>query len=271
MIELNKTYTQKELAAALGVNYGTFKNNKDVYLNQLDAAFEYTVEYKGRGQYYTFTSVIEDYESPARINAKAKTDELLLKFILYITEGGEVINTAANEARIALQTETDDEMFAAVRKLAMDKKNPERYLYNKLLPLDHLAFGKNVGEEGCLGRTISKVWCRLGEDNYYIPLEENMIKEYFNYVDEAEKAQKKSDADIFEDYNRGAISREVMIERLGENRYNMFAESKRRFRDKYGFTPVKVPVRELSAWAQEKKVTGFTKEELRNLVAALSK
>ena len=272
MIELNKKYSTKELCAALGVSYDVFKHSKAEYLNQLNAAFEYTVEYKGRGQYYTFTSVLNDFEKPERKNAKEKTDALLLKYISYIIEE-EPINTAANEARIALQTDAaGNELFIEIQNLANKHNNPEQYLYRHLLPLDQLAFGRDINEEGLLGRITTKVWCQLTEDNYYVPISQEMIDEYFKLVDEATQEQKDIDSTIYEDYQNGIITREQMILQLGESSFNKYAESKKNFKKKYGFTPVKVPVKELSAWAKEKKQSGgFTEQELRNLVAALNK
>lgn len=50
MLEVNKPYTSKELAEALGISYGTFRNNKNNILYNISLISEFSCEVGSRGQ-----------------------------------------------------------------------------------------------------------------------------------------------------------------------------------------------------------------------------
>ena len=56
ILEIEKEYTQKELAEALGIKENTFKRNKEKYLDKLDQLYEYKVKKVGRTNIYTIIS-----------------------------------------------------------------------------------------------------------------------------------------------------------------------------------------------------------------------
>lgn len=63
MIELNKTYSSKTLAVALGITYGTLRVHRKEYEEHLAKFYVYTKSNKANATYYLFTEEIVPYIS----------------------------------------------------------------------------------------------------------------------------------------------------------------------------------------------------------------
>jgi hypothetical protein len=57
--------------------------------------------------------------------------------------------------------------------------------------------------------------------------------------------------EIFSDYANGMISKEEAFEAIGERAIEAFKGAREKFKQDYGYYPIKVPVYELSAWEVE--------------------
>ena len=245
MIELtlNKPYSTKELAEALGITYGSFKNRKNEYLDSLSRAYEYEISYKGRGIFYTFTSQIAEYNGYERKNAREKNDAVIHKFIREVIEEDD-LQTAANMGRRAFESFAEG-VKTEVAKLGLAESTTKEYIRLKMREM----FGTKIGESGTDGFISEKVWCKLNaEYNVYEELSDDIVKDYYEIVQTVKSEIKKEDVCMFEDYQNGLISREEYGEMLINYNTNLFAEAKKMFAAKHGFYPIKVPRYQLSAF-----------------------
>lgn len=78
MIELNKKYSTKELAQAIGVSYGQFRNIREKYESHLALFYDFTINTKGNGTSYIFNQQFDDY-IPYKEYSNAKRSKLLQK------------------------------------------------------------------------------------------------------------------------------------------------------------------------------------------------
>lgn len=247
MIELilNKPYSTKELAEALGITYGSFKNRKNEYLDSLSRAYEYETSYKGRGIFYTFTSQITEYNGYERKNAREKNDAVIYKFIKEVIEEDD-LQTAANMGRRAFESFAEG-VKTDVAKLGLTEGTTKEYIRLQMREM----FGTQVGENngGTDGFISEKVWCRLNaEYNVYEELSGDIIADYLNIVKETKAEIKLEAIDAYEDYMNGNISKQEWMEIAADTLGDMFKVSKQKFAAKYGYYPIKVPRYQLNAW-----------------------
>lgn len=250
MIELtlNKPYSTKELAEALGITYGSFKNRKNEYLDSLSRAYEYEISYKGRGIFYTFTSQIAEYNGYERKNAREKNDAVIHKYIIEVIEEDN-LQTAANMGRRAFESFAKG-VKTEVAKLGLKESTTKEYIRLQMREM----FGTKINQGGTDGFISEKVWCRLNaEYNVYEELSDDIVKDYYEIVQTVKSEIKKEDVCMFEDYQNGLISREEYGEMLINYNTNLFAEAKKMFAAKHGFYPIKVPRYELNAWKDKEK------------------
>lgn len=113
-------------------------------------------------------------------------------------------------------------------------------------------FGTKEKESGTHGRIDRKVWCKLDADNnYYVELSQEQVNEFFNMFSQQKEAGKSFEASVYSDYESGLITKADRDKAVGAIGYEAYRQAKRAFYDKYGFTPIKVPVYELSAFNGE--------------------
>lgn len=98
MIELNKKYSTKELAQAIGVSYGQFRNIREKYESHLALFYDFTINTKGNGISYIFSQQFNDY-IPYKEYSNAKRSKLLQKKIKQ-TISNDARQTGSNIARI---------------------------------------------------------------------------------------------------------------------------------------------------------------------------
>lgn len=246
-LQVGKTYSTKELSAALNVSYGSFKNKKNEFLKNISLAYHYEVEYKGRGTYYTITEKIGDYQKPERKNARKKTDETIKQFINE-TIDEDPMQTAANINRRAW--EHSDTNPSSIVLLGLKESTTGEYIRLNLREM----YGTQIGDGGTDGMIERRVWCKLNaEYNFYEEMSPEMVKKFFECFDEVASQQKEEAINIANDYEIGLITKEEMDKQSGEQLRNKYKEARQLFAAKYGYYPIKVPVYIRGAWTDEDK------------------
>lgn len=247
-LEIGKTYTTQELQQALGItSRSTWSHKKNEYLDSLSRAYEYEVSYKGKSAFYTFTKQIGEYQKPENKRSREKTDAVIHQFIRDVVEEDN-LQTAANIGRRAFESFGDSK--TKVAELGLKESTTQEYIRIRMREM----FGTKIGQGGTDGYMMEKVWCRLNaEGNYYEEISDKIIKDYYEIVQTIKNEIKKEDVCMFEDYKNGLISREEYGELLINYNTNLFAEAKKKFFNKYGYYPVKVPRYQLSAWNEKEK------------------
>lgn len=235
-LEIGKTYSTKELYEALGVSKSVFSHKKDQYLKQISLAYHYEVEYKGRSILYTITEKIGDYQKPERKNAREKIDKTIRQFINETIEE-DPMQTAANINRRAW--EDHDTHPSEVVLLGLKEGTTNEYIRLNLREM----YGTKVNEGGTDGMIEKKVWCHLNKEyNYYEEMPQDMIDRFYECFNEVNKEQKHLDINIANDYKIGLITREEYLDKLGEATMNKFTAGRKKFYDRYGYYPIRVPV-----------------------------
>lgn len=105
-LEVNKTYSTKELQEALNITKDQWKRKKNQYLKSLSMAYDYEIKYQGNKISYTILSYKADYEAPPRKNERKKVDKTIRNFINQTIED-DPLQTAANINRIAWARPTE--------------------------------------------------------------------------------------------------------------------------------------------------------------------
>lgn len=250
MVELivGQTYQTKELVKELGISDSLWKRKKNEYLNSLSQAYEYEVSYKGRAVLYTITKQIADFKKPENKRSREKNMEVIRKFIIEVIEEDN-LQTAANMGRRAFESFTEG-ITTEVAKLGLTEGTAKEYIRLKMREM----FGRNVGESGTDGFISEKVWCHLEKEyNTYIEMTDAQIADYYNMVQTIRSDFKKDDVCLYEDYENGLITKEEYQEALCDFNCMFFKTVKSSFKEKYGFTPIKVPRYELNAWKDKEK------------------
>lgn len=232
-IELNKRYSTTELAAVLGISKDTLKRKKEEYLAQLDIAYEYEIDQKGRAIYYTFTKQIGEYEKPLRKNNREKTNKVVRELINKTIEK-DPKQTAANINRIIWIKDVDK-----VVPLNIKQSTTGEYIKINLRQM----YGTQELQGGTDGYIEKKIWCCLDKaNNCYIEMTQEQLDLLHNCFSSSRKDQKDLDMNICADYRNGLINRKEMRDRLEQATLNTFFQAESMFKEETGYWPVRVPV-----------------------------
>ena len=233
------TYSTKEMQEFFGVSKDNWKKQKNKLLENFGNYYEYEVERRGRNDYYHVLKQLGDYQPIQR--KSSKRDKTYEQGIIRVIEDDN-IQTAANVAR---RLGKED---AAVQSFNHSAGTIYEYTRTRMRNM----FGVKVNEGGSQGMITGKVWCRLDQDNNcYIPLSEESIQKFYAIYSLSQEARKDYELEVFSDYQNGLITREEAFESIGERAIEAFKAAREKFKQDYGYYPIKVPVYEVSAFERE--------------------
>lgn len=98
LLELNKLYTTKELAEALEITYGCFRNERAKFEKHLSLFYNYVISRKSNNICYTFTEQYDEYITYKEYS-RAKKNKILRNNIINVIEKDNR-QTGSNIARI---------------------------------------------------------------------------------------------------------------------------------------------------------------------------
>ena len=224
MIELNKKYSSKELAEAIGISDKTLRNNRKNYENHLSLFYDYDTVVQGRGIYYTFLEQYSPY-IPYKEFSKNKRNALFQEKIK-ATIIQDNRQTGSNIARI-ICIEND------VQVLDLQLSTITAYTRSNL---------KELLNQGYYELEDYR-WCYLDKEaNKYVVMLDSQIKELRSYFSDYHNLNKEEQEDIYSQIQQGLISKQEGQARLGENVCNGFTYGIKMFEAKYNMHPIKVPV-----------------------------
>ena len=224
MIELNKKYSSKELAEAIGISDKTLRNNRKNYENHLSLFYDYDTVVQGRGIYYTFLEQYSPY-IPYKEFSKNKRNTLFQEKIK-ATIIQDNRQTGSNIARI-ICIEDD------IQVLDLQLSTITAYTRSNL---------KELLNQGYYELEDYR-WCYLDKEaNKYVVMLDSQIKELRSYFSDYHNLNKEEQEDIYSQIQQGLISKQEGQARLGENVCNGFTYGIKMFEAKYNMHPIKVPV-----------------------------
>lgn len=232
-------YTTKEMQQFFGVSASNWKKQKEKLLKNFSFYYEYEVDRRGRGDYYIILRQLGDYRPAPKKGDKIQ--ETYESGIIEIVQDDNV-QTAANVAR-KLETEN-----AAVK--AFNHTSGTTYEYTRVKMRN--MFGTKVNEGGSRGMIVEKVWCRLDkENNTYILMSEEAIQKFFEIYSLSQEERKQYELEVFSDYQNGLITKEEAFAAIGERGFKAYQAARDKFKQDFGYYPIKVPVYEISAFEGE--------------------
>ena len=89
----------------------------------------------------------------------------------------------------------------------------------------------------------------------------NIIATFYEFFYAERKASAPIELDALNDYEIGLITKEDMTAIIGQQAYFGYANARREFKAKYGYTPVKVPVYGIYGF----DITNFESEDNNNV------
>lgn len=224
MIELNKKYSSKELAEAIGISDKTLRNNRKNYENHLSLFYDYDTIVQGRGIYYTFLEQYSPY-IPYKEFSKNKRNTLFQEKIK-ATIIQDNRQTGSNIARIIYVED-------AIQVLDLKLSTITAYTRSNL---------KELLNQGYYELEDYR-WCYLDKEaNKYVVMLDSQIKELRSYFSDYHNLNKEEQEDIYSQIQQGLISKQEGQARLGENVCNGFTYGIKIFEAKYNMHPIKVPV-----------------------------
>lgn len=224
MIELNKKYSSKELAEAIGISDKTLRNNRKNYENHLSLFYDYDTVVQGRGIYYTFLEQYSPY-IPYKEFSKNKRNALFQEKIK-ATIIQDNRQTGSNIARIIC---IEDDVQVLDLKLstitAYTRSNLKELLNQGYYELEDYR------------------WCYLDKEaNKYVVMLDSQVKELRSYFSDYHTLSREEQEDIYSQIGQGLISKQEGQACLGENVCNGFTYGIKMFEAKYNMHPIKVPV-----------------------------
>lgn len=222
MIELNKKYSTKELAQAVGVSYGQFRNIREKYEKHLALFYDFTINTKGNGASYIFNQQFDDY-IPYKEYSNAKRSKLLQKKIKQ-TISNDARQTGSNIARII---KVDNEIQA----LDLQLSTLTNYTRAQL---------KELVDNGYYIRDDYK-WCYLDKEvNKYILMNDGEVSELRSYFKNSVNLAKEEEVHSL--MQQRIISSNDAINEIGKLRIDSFNNGIKQYQLKHGVWPMKVPV-----------------------------
>lgn len=236
MIELNKKYNTKELAEALNMSYGTIRNKREEYEKHLSRFYFYVKKETKKTIYYIFTEQKYDYVPYKDFQKIMKKKDLINEVDRILQK--EPRNTGSCVARI-IKDFSEKEINYTLNTLTIYA----REVMNTFLKNNFYTRGDFQ-------------WCESLKYSYRI-LEENEIqclKKCFYEDENTEEEEEKIQTQI----DNKEISIEEGERKLGKYRRTSYLQSLQKFKDKYGFWPIKVPVYIKNAWAPKELAEAIT-------------
>lgn len=231
MIELNKKYSTKELAQAIGVSYGQFRNIREKYESHLALFYDFTINTKGNGTSYIFNQQFDDY-IPYKEYSNAKRSKLLQKKIKQ-TISNDARQTGSNIARII---KIDNEIQA----LDLQLSTLTNYTRVQL---------KELVESGYYVRDDYR-WCYLDKKvNKYILMSDEEVSELRSYFKNSVNLAKEEEVHSL--MQQRIISSNDAINEIGKLRIDSFNNGIKQYQLEHGVWPMKVPVYVRNAFVGE--------------------
>ena len=233
------TYSTKEMQEFFGVSKDQWKRNKNKLLENFGYYYTYKVEYEGKKINYKVIEQLGNYQPPEK--KSAKRDKTYENGIIRVIEEDN-IQTAANVAR---RLGKED---AAVQSFNYSSGTIYEYTRTRMRNM----FGIRVNEGGSTGMITEKVWCRLDKDNdCYIPMSDEAVQKFYEIYSMSQEIRKEYEMEVFSDYTNGLITKEEAFEAIGERAIEAFKGAREKFKQDFGYYPIKVPVYEISAFKGE--------------------
>lgn len=222
MIELNKKYSTKELAQAIGVSYGQFRNIREKYESHLALFYDFTINTKGNGTSYIFNQQLDNY-IPYKEYSNAKRSKLLQKKIKQ-TISNDTRQTGSNIARII---KVDNEIQA----LDLQLSTLTNYTRVQL---------KELVDNGYYVRDDYR-WCYLDKRvNKYILMSDEEVSELRSYFKNSTNLAKEEEVHSL--MQQRIISSNDAISEIGKLRIDSFNNGIKQYQLEHGVWPMKVPV-----------------------------
>ncbi len=234
----NHIYSTKEMQEFFKISKDNWKKKKDNLLLHLSNYYLYDVHYNEKDRRkidYHIIQKIKDYEPPQ--GKKERQNVIYSKKILEVIEIDN-LQTPKNVSRII----KNDKEIVALRH-----KDGTIYEYTRVNM--QAMFGKKVLEGGSKGIITEKIWCKADfETNIYVPLTPEQIQYLYDSFHSFKDESNPDELSIYADYENGLITHEEMTEAISENGLFCFLNAKDKFKAKYNYFPIKVPVYVLSAF-----------------------
>lgn len=252
-LEENKIYSLQEMKDFFGVTNDKWKKDKDKLLKHLSNFYDYEVKYNEtdrRKKEYLIIKKIKEYQKydKPKNEKTILRDKIFEQNIVKIVEEDN-IQTSSNVNRI---------MRKKVQFISDNYTEGTSYEYTRIRMIEF--FGKNKGQAGTKGIISEKIWCKLDkENNKYIPLDEDIISDFFGILKDRNKDNEKEIAEKCCDYENGLITKGERDKYIGEKNFSAFILSKQEFFEKYGYNPIYVPKYEFSAFINEEKENDYGK------------
>lgn len=229
-LEIGRLYSTSELRNFMEIGVSTWEHKRDILLDNFSLYYEYEVEYEGRKTNYRILKKLGDYQKPPNRRDKTKRDAIYAEEIVNVIKEDN-IQTAKNVSRIIKSTESI---------IQFNHTDGTIYEYTRLRMRE--LFGNGKDREGSIGTIKDKFWCRLDiEHNIYIPLTQDQIDEFFNYFHQERTESWEQEMELLCDFHNGLIDKKDFQNMLGEISFSDFTAARNRFKNKYGFYPIKVP------------------------------
>lgn len=230
MIELNKKYTTSQLAKALNISYGTFRNNRLNYEEHLSLFYFYNKEDEGRTTYYTFTIQLYDY-IPYKEFKHQQRDKKISDCIKTVIKN-DPRQMAANIARVI---ENSPKAPEEIEKLKLSTL--KIYVRAQLKKLVLSGYYKKS----------DYAWCYLDkENNRYILMSPEEVIELRTFFDSKELQEQEEN--IWAKMTEGDITEEEACAKAGTLRKNNFIQGLKVYQEEKGVWVMKVPIYQKNAF-----------------------
>lgn len=219
MIELNKKYSGKQLAELLfNVSPGTFRNDKESYLNYMSEFFEWHQE----GTRYIFTRIIKEYIPKAK-GRKSTKEQTSTDYKHAISEliKEEPWNTGAGIAR---------DITINNNYMASTYHHKVRTAYNYTQPIMKTDYD-----------IVDRRW-RAYIGGEYVDMEDNELIEWKNLMNACFGNRKdiSLEQDLAVMHDNGDITDQEYQEALAKINDNKYQAALDMWKHKYGYKPIKV-------------------------------
>lgn len=234
-MELNHSYTMKEVAKFNQVSYNVYRQKRSQYEEHMRLFFDYTVEKKGRSYQYIFISQKEEFIPYKDFYSQVRTKAIQTQIKKTIKQDPR--QTGANVARIII---VDGEIQA----LGLALSTLTRYTQVEL---------KKLVEKQYYIKEDYR-WCILNTDaNAYELLSQSKVEELRSYFKIERDANLDNEENVLAQQQEGSLSKEEAAIKIGNLRMGAMISGMKKFQEKYDAWPMKVPVYVRNALIEEEK------------------
>lgn len=234
-MELNHSYTMKEVAEFNQVSYNVYRQKRSQYEEHMRLFFDYTVEKKGRSYQYIFISQKEEFIPYKDFYSQVRTKAIQTQIKKTIKQDPR--QTGANVARIII---VDGEIQA----LGLALSTLTRYTQVEL---------KKLVEKQYYIKEDYR-WCILNTDaNAYELLSQSKVEELRSYFKIERDANLDNEENVLAQQQEGSLSKEEAAIKIGNLRMGAMISGMKKFQEKYDAWPMKVPVYVRNALIEEEK------------------